>query len=271
MRDGFVYGLDEGILACLDLKTGRIKWKGGHYEYGQVLLLENVLLVIAENGDLALVEISPGRRPRNCPYPRHRRQNLEPPGHQRQPPLRPQRRRGRLLRPRPAPNRVPLTQHQSPKADFFGFFGRKRATFLGSTPKNRTRRSTGRGGMESSSAAGLLTPSPLAPYGRGAGMRGPRRREQGGLAGQNKGTFLGSTPKKAKMAAAPPLPFFPSPPSAPSPRSQAPAWERTPRSSRFAFAGPVRNPLGIPMRRKKRSVESCVPKRELGNETQKSR
>jgi len=60
MRDGFVYGLDEGILACLDLKTGRIKWKAGHYEYGQVLLLDNVLLVIAENGDLALVEISPG-------------------------------------------------------------------------------------------------------------------------------------------------------------------------------------------------------------------
>jgi outer membrane protein assembly factor BamB len=59
-RDDFVYGLDEGILACLDLKTGRIKWKGGHYEYGQILLLENVLLVIAENGDLALVEISPG-------------------------------------------------------------------------------------------------------------------------------------------------------------------------------------------------------------------
>jgi outer membrane protein assembly factor BamB len=60
MRDGFVYGLDEGILACLDLKTGRIKWKGGHYEYGQVLLLDNVLLVVAENGDLALAEISPG-------------------------------------------------------------------------------------------------------------------------------------------------------------------------------------------------------------------
>jgi len=59
-RDGYVYGLDEGILACLDLKTGRIKWKAGHYEYGQVLLLDNVLLVLAEDGDLALVEISPG-------------------------------------------------------------------------------------------------------------------------------------------------------------------------------------------------------------------
>jgi outer membrane protein assembly factor BamB len=59
-RDGCVYGLDEGILACLDLKTGRIRWKSGHYEYGQVLLLDNVLLVVSENGDVALVEVSPG-------------------------------------------------------------------------------------------------------------------------------------------------------------------------------------------------------------------
>ena len=59
-RDGFVYGLDEGILACLDLKKGRIRWKSGHYEYGQVLLLDNVLLVVSEGGDLALVEVSPG-------------------------------------------------------------------------------------------------------------------------------------------------------------------------------------------------------------------
>ena len=59
-RGGFVYGLDEGILACLDLKTGRIRWKAGHYQYGQVLLFDNVLLVVAENGDLALVEVSPG-------------------------------------------------------------------------------------------------------------------------------------------------------------------------------------------------------------------
>jgi outer membrane protein assembly factor BamB len=59
-RDGYVYGLDEGILACLDLKKGRIRWKSGHYEYGQVLLLDNVLLVVSEGGDLALVEVSPG-------------------------------------------------------------------------------------------------------------------------------------------------------------------------------------------------------------------
>jgi outer membrane protein assembly factor BamB len=59
-RDGFVYGLDEGILACLDLKTGKHRWKSGHYGYGQILLLDNILLVVSENGDLALVDVSPG-------------------------------------------------------------------------------------------------------------------------------------------------------------------------------------------------------------------
>lgn len=59
-RDGFVYGLDEGILACLDLKTGKERWKSGHFQYGQVLLVDNLLLVVSESGDLALVEVSPG-------------------------------------------------------------------------------------------------------------------------------------------------------------------------------------------------------------------
>jgi outer membrane protein assembly factor BamB len=58
-RGGCVYGLDEGILACFDLSTGRQRWKRGHYGYGQILLFENVLLVISEEGDAALVDVSP--------------------------------------------------------------------------------------------------------------------------------------------------------------------------------------------------------------------
>lgn len=59
-RDGCVYGLDEGILACFDLSTGKSRWKKGRYKYGQVLLVDNVLLVVSEDGDVAAVEISPG-------------------------------------------------------------------------------------------------------------------------------------------------------------------------------------------------------------------
>jgi outer membrane protein assembly factor BamB len=58
-RDGFVYGLDEGILACLDLSNGKLRWKKGRYSYGEVLLLKDLLLVLSEEGDAVLVEISP--------------------------------------------------------------------------------------------------------------------------------------------------------------------------------------------------------------------
>ena len=37
LHEGHVYGLDEGILTCLDVKTGEQRWKGGRYGYGQVI------------------------------------------------------------------------------------------------------------------------------------------------------------------------------------------------------------------------------------------
>jgi outer membrane protein assembly factor BamB len=59
--DGFIYGLDESIMACLDAATGELKWKGGRYGYGQVLLASDHLIVLTEDGDLALVRASPDR------------------------------------------------------------------------------------------------------------------------------------------------------------------------------------------------------------------
>ena len=56
---GHIYGIDEGILACIDAKEGRRKWKGGRYGFGQTLLVEDLLLVQAESGDLAVVAASP--------------------------------------------------------------------------------------------------------------------------------------------------------------------------------------------------------------------
>ena len=57
--DGFAYGLDDGILVCLDLATGARKWKGGRYGHGQVLRVDDLLLVQAEAGDVVLVEANP--------------------------------------------------------------------------------------------------------------------------------------------------------------------------------------------------------------------
>lgn len=56
---GHVYGLDEGILTCIELSTGARKWKGGRYGYGQLILASAHLVITTEQGDVALVEASP--------------------------------------------------------------------------------------------------------------------------------------------------------------------------------------------------------------------
>ena len=60
-HDGYIYGLDEAILACVDAATGELKWKGGRYGYGQVMLASGHLVVVTEGGDLALVRATPER------------------------------------------------------------------------------------------------------------------------------------------------------------------------------------------------------------------
>ncbi len=59
LHDGFVYGLDERVLACVEVATGERKWKGGRYDYGSILLVGDHILVLSEDGLLALVKASP--------------------------------------------------------------------------------------------------------------------------------------------------------------------------------------------------------------------
>jgi outer membrane protein assembly factor BamB len=59
LHEGYIYGLDEGILTCLDVKTGERKWKGGRYGYGQVLLAGGNLIISSDSGELALVQATP--------------------------------------------------------------------------------------------------------------------------------------------------------------------------------------------------------------------
>ena len=59
LHQGYIYGLDEGILSCVDVKTGERKWKGGRYGYGQVLLAGNQLIVSTDEGELVLVRATP--------------------------------------------------------------------------------------------------------------------------------------------------------------------------------------------------------------------
>ena len=59
IRGGFVYGLDDGVLTCLDLASGRRQWRDGRYGHGQILLVDDLILVQAETGSIALVEATP--------------------------------------------------------------------------------------------------------------------------------------------------------------------------------------------------------------------
>jgi outer membrane protein assembly factor BamB len=59
--DGFIYGLDESILACVDAATGELKWKGGRYGYGQIVLASGHIIVLTEDGELVLVRATPER------------------------------------------------------------------------------------------------------------------------------------------------------------------------------------------------------------------
>src|SRR3970282_1520407 len=61
VHKGYAFGFDGSILASIDLADGTRKWKGGRYGTGQLVLLpdQDLLLVLSEEGELALVSATP--------------------------------------------------------------------------------------------------------------------------------------------------------------------------------------------------------------------
>lgn len=66
-HEGFVYGLNDGYLECVDLAAGKQKWKddrrrfrsGEAFGHGQIILAGKHLIALTEYGELVLVEANP--------------------------------------------------------------------------------------------------------------------------------------------------------------------------------------------------------------------
>jgi outer membrane protein assembly factor BamB len=69
LHEGHIYGLDEAILASLDAASGNVNWKGGRYGYGQIMLASGHLVVVTEEGELALVRATPERHVELARFP----------------------------------------------------------------------------------------------------------------------------------------------------------------------------------------------------------
>lgn len=61
VHGGHIYGFNNSFFVCLDLESGKGKWKARGYGNGQVLLLpdQDLLLILSEKGEVALVEATP--------------------------------------------------------------------------------------------------------------------------------------------------------------------------------------------------------------------
>jgi len=59
LHEGSIYGLDDGILVSIDPQTGERHWKHGRFGHGHVLLVEDLLLILSEKGEVVLVDPQP--------------------------------------------------------------------------------------------------------------------------------------------------------------------------------------------------------------------
>jgi outer membrane protein assembly factor BamB len=57
--DGYLYGADEGLLTCLDFKTGEVQWSERKPGKGSIAYADGRLYYRNESGRVTLVEANP--------------------------------------------------------------------------------------------------------------------------------------------------------------------------------------------------------------------
>lgn len=58
-REGVLYGLDDGVMTCIDVADGSRRWKAGRYGHGQIMMVDDVILVTTETGEVVMLEANP--------------------------------------------------------------------------------------------------------------------------------------------------------------------------------------------------------------------
>lgn len=58
IRDGYLYGLNDGRLTCLNLEDGKSAWRGGNYGHGQILGVGGHMIVQSEQGAISVVSLN---------------------------------------------------------------------------------------------------------------------------------------------------------------------------------------------------------------------
>ena len=64
VKDGFVYGIDDVNLQCIELDSGKQAWKKRRrpaFGHGQIMLADDKLLILSEEGEVILAEANPAK------------------------------------------------------------------------------------------------------------------------------------------------------------------------------------------------------------------
>lgn len=57
--DGYIYGIDENQLRCLELKTGEVRWTERSVGKGSLMAADGRLIVLSEKGELMVAQATP--------------------------------------------------------------------------------------------------------------------------------------------------------------------------------------------------------------------
>jgi outer membrane protein assembly factor BamB len=64
LKEGYIFGLSDGIMECLRVDDGKRMWKDtkkGRFGHGQILLVGDYILIAAEEGQCVLMRASPNK------------------------------------------------------------------------------------------------------------------------------------------------------------------------------------------------------------------